>query len=434
MTQNSIVTNLGLLFVFAFSLIVLTQAEIKDDKNTITLQWYDNVTAATVEPHYDLDTTKHLVQHTELYNELNGTFFVEGTNFTYYFPDSSSWRKSAGFVDTVFYGYQKHHNLIIRPDDVWTAIVIQFSLYVNANAEALRHSFVNFEGKKKLEVKFYQPIDQVPIDVFINKIVDLILQNIDPTIAMWAEPTFTTTTVNDKLTAGVALMATVKKYFDYRISLILCGIPEVTILGDVDDWMEIRRRVGKLREFELDGEDVMDKWSSMLGIILDEFVNVKEGKMKNDEFWQHAIRVDYETVNLGCAKINETYLNGWITAFSAFDKSGNWQKERKFTTSTENLSSSTTPWLSIRTDHITPGVVHAPIKIYDQFAKAEEREYTGAVIVGHMGYSVKKDETTLQPLSGWAMTITNKPPDYLINNSEHEVLILTQSDENKEMF
>lgn len=58
-------------------------------------------------------------------------------------------------------------------------------------------------------------------------------------------------------------------------------------MGDVNDWKQIRQRVEKLKEFELNGETLMHKWSSMLSQILDEFIDVKEGKEKNDEFWRH---------------------------------------------------------------------------------------------------------------------------------------------------
>lgn len=56
---------------------------------------------------------------------------------------------------------------------------------------------------------FGVPVDRVPVDEFINKIVGLIDQNINPQVSDWIKPNFTTTTVNDELTAGVALMATV---------------------------------------------------------------------------------------------------------------------------------------------------------------------------------------------------------------------------------
>lgn len=128
--------------VLDLSLFVLAQAKISDGENSLKLQWYENVTEHISDP------TKHLVQSTKLYEEIVGTILLAGTNFTFEYPDSVSWRKSAGFVDTVFFAYRKHHNLIIRPDAIWTAIIVQFSRYVNANAEALRHRFVNFKGKK----------------------------------------------------------------------------------------------------------------------------------------------------------------------------------------------------------------------------------------------------------------------------------------------
>lgn len=37
----------------------------------------------------------------------------------------------------------------LRPDDVWQAILAQFSLYVQANENELRDTFVSHEGKKE---------------------------------------------------------------------------------------------------------------------------------------------------------------------------------------------------------------------------------------------------------------------------------------------
>ncbi|KAE9397222.1 hypothetical protein BT96DRAFT_995946 [Gymnopus androsaceus JB14] len=46
-----------------------------------------------------------------------------------------------------------HHAVSIRPDDVWIAILTQFSFFVNANAEELRDKFVAHQGQKRLEVR-----------------------------------------------------------------------------------------------------------------------------------------------------------------------------------------------------------------------------------------------------------------------------------------
>lgn len=58
-----------------------------------------------------------------------------------------------GFVYTCMQAYNTHHHLVLRPDDVWIAILCQFSSYVEANAEAMREYFVNHKGTKELVVQ-----------------------------------------------------------------------------------------------------------------------------------------------------------------------------------------------------------------------------------------------------------------------------------------
>ncbi|KAK8088538.1 hypothetical protein PG997_003499 [Apiospora hydei] len=84
-----------------------------------------------------------------------------------------------GFVDSAWKAYSYHHNLVIRPDDVWFAILTQFSFYVNANSERLRDKFVSFEGKRALllEQEFN---DQVDFGSMCRNMTKLIEQNIGP--------------------------------------------------------------------------------------------------------------------------------------------------------------------------------------------------------------------------------------------------------------
>lgn len=68
-----------------------------------------------------------------------------------------------GFVNAAIRAYSGHHHLRIRPDDVWLAILTQFSSYINAHAEELRGSFVAHKGKKELVVE-YDVFDQHDVD------------------------------------------------------------------------------------------------------------------------------------------------------------------------------------------------------------------------------------------------------------------------------
>ena len=56
------------------------------------------------------------------------------------------------FFDGMHKAYADHRPFVLSPDAVWLLICQGFSYHVNFNAEALRHLFVDFEGKKTLIV------------------------------------------------------------------------------------------------------------------------------------------------------------------------------------------------------------------------------------------------------------------------------------------
>lgn len=88
-------------------------------------------------------------------------------------PDANAQvvRCENGLVNTITSAYNRHYHLVLRydgircpfvlckaitclfdtfrPDDIWIAILAQFSLYVNGNDEKLRSKFVAHEGKKE---------------------------------------------------------------------------------------------------------------------------------------------------------------------------------------------------------------------------------------------------------------------------------------------
>lgn len=200
---------------------------------------------------------------------------------------------------------------VLRPDDVWTAIMVQFSFYVNMEAEKFRGKFVNFEGKKELVVIIPGTLRATSYDLFVKLMSKKIDENlVDPEVKGWILPSFSTTTDDDLVSCGVVFMATMKKYFDYKCCLC-CGIPNVSLLGTVGDWQNIRGRLEKLKNYELGW------WYDMLVPILDQFIAAKKGK-PDVEFWQ-------KICHRQSGGSGPSYLSGWITAFCVFDKDGNRQ-------------------------------------------------------------------------------------------------------------
>ena len=79
-------------------------------------------------------------------HKLNKAFIAGSSEF-----DLSTYRPTNhGFVDACKLAYSEHHHLIIRPDDVWIAIMTQFASYMSSHGEEIRETFVSHGGKKEL--------------------------------------------------------------------------------------------------------------------------------------------------------------------------------------------------------------------------------------------------------------------------------------------
>jgi hypothetical protein len=226
-----------------------------------------------------------------------------------------------GFVATLLDAYSQDRALVIRPDDVWLAILCQFNLFVNARAEVLRANFVAHEGKKELVI--YVNEDgatryTVEFGKIARQFTDLINENVvDPALRVWATPNFTTTTVNDTTVGAVLLMATLKQYYEYKVMIFGCGIPRVTLAGERADWVDIFGRLEKLKEYGLE----TTAWYHLLRPVIGSFVAAFDDPTNaaNANFWQRIAH--YEAGGSG----RGDYYTGWITAFTVFDKEGKWR-------------------------------------------------------------------------------------------------------------
>lgn len=109
--------------------------------------------------------------------------------------------------------------------------------------------------------------------------VKLLKENVkDLEICDWVLPDFSTTTNDDVIVGSIVLMATMKEYFDYKMSL-LCGIPEISLLGTPEDWDLIHSRVKKLRSFA-EHNKYFAEWADMLEKITENMAASSRGNVK----------------------------------------------------------------------------------------------------------------------------------------------------------
>ncbi|KAJ7096839.1 hypothetical protein C8R44DRAFT_643859 [Mycena epipterygia] len=343
---------------------------------------------------------------------------IRGTSFSKcYLLFKDIFPKPNGFVDTIIFAYNQHHALVLRPDDVWIAILTQFNFYVNANAEILRANFVAHEGKKMLRVttQAFGDFSQLARDM-----AGLLEKNvIDPSLRAWALPDFSTTTINDTTVSSILLMATLKAYFEYVYCETCCGIPRVTLEGEKRDWEKILERLEKLKEYGLE----TIAWYHLLVPVISRFVKAFDNPdgQSNIDFWQNVAH--FESGGSG-----PSYYTGWISAFCAFNDRGKWLGP-KLTASAESsvapdsltaalfwrtyggyaggLVLDDTRFHKIDCDNIPPSYAEVDVKLLSVNTGEEECAMTAGVVGTRVcsskdsRLSESGEDDTVRPVIGW---------------------------------
>ncbi|KAJ7238166.1 hypothetical protein C8J57DRAFT_1439087 [Mycena rebaudengoi] len=323
--------------------------------------------------------------------------------------------KGNGFVDTVISAYSQHHALIIRPDDVWLSILVQFNFFVNANTELLRGNSVAHEGKKHLVVSGVGTRYSIDFGAMSREMVGLMEKNIvDPKLHDWILPNFSTTTITDTTASAVIMMATLKIYFSYEFYLT-CGIPRVTLEGEKSDWANILGRLEKLKEYGVEAI----AWYHLLHPVISHFVAAFDApaSRENINFWQRVAH--YHTQDSG-----PSYYSGWISAFAVFSPTGEWlgnwlDNRRKWDRSARSNSGlhnapyaakdlvlDSTPYYRVDSINVPPGYAGVDVKLNDN-GELFDCMMTAGVI--GMKVSSSRDvelsptgrDDIVRPVSGW---------------------------------
>lgn len=283
-----------------------------------------------------------------------------------------------GLVRAAYYAYSGHHHLVIRPEDIWFAVLTQFSFYVNANAEELRSSFVAHEGKRGLILR--DPA-QPDMGSMCRNMTKLIEENIvDPKLREWILPSFTTTTVNDQVVASVIMMGTLQKYFEYVFDATCCGIPTVTLLGELSDWEDIERRIEKLAEYGEQPTRFRDLLRPVLKYMVASFKNGPDSPGVVD-FWSRMIdRNNGSGVD---------YLSGWMVAFCFWDEDGKCLARSLYGGSKANLAPPLEPlgvvYHTVDFGEVPAGFVSVPVK----YLSPQGSKFDTKLLAGFVGFEEK---------------------------------------------
>ncbi|KAK3357607.1 hypothetical protein B0T25DRAFT_452522 [Lasiosphaeria hispida] len=327
------------------------------------------------------------------YGKASPTPRLAQSSFAHLDRTSTTFATKNGLVHACMEAYNEHHNLVLRPDDIWLAILTQLSVYVNANAEALRNQFVSHAGQQELhiEVELTASLDHGAMAFHMGKLLNGSLK--DPDLREWILPAFSTTEKVDQAVASIAFMGTMQKYFTYSWGT-RCGIPAVTLLGDVEDWIEIADRCASRLGAGYFGDEAA-RWYHVLKPVLAGFVGTfhdPEGAATR-RFWQGIVD-EHRPNGSGCV----TY-SGWITAFCYWDEKG-----RCLHKSSSEWGGSLGGGVRLSRSEIPMGFSKVPVTLVNNGIEIPTEMVAGSVGGSGGLYRQRWDGyDTLQPESGWFM-------------------------------
>lgn len=231
----------------------------------------------------------------------------------------------------------------------------------------------------------------------------------DPSLRAWIMQNFSTTTDNDRVVMAISTMATLQKYFTYKMCL-MCGIPSVTLLGERQDWVRLLDSLERLRTF---GEETAE-WEKLLRVVLSRFVATFDapGSAEVKEFWQ-------KIAHRHGGGSGPRYLSGWITAFCFWDDQG--KCIGRNLTGTPLLENEGQVFHTVQDTDIPPATVSVPVTLDDNGTVFKTSMVAGCVGIRISSGSQNRAERpldTLQPQIGWWMFDTISDDEEVSNTSD----------------
>ena len=300
------------------------EKQIKKNNKNIKIQTEENSLRIDL-----LEEGQKITQFTEM---VENQYYLNNYNVLGASPNFYSSKVYTKGIDNILQGfysaYENHLPIRLTPDIIWLLIVQGFAQHVNYNAEELRQKFVNFEGKKKLEIiinKYhsYKQLKSEDYEYLFENLTEKIKENVGEELINTIDFNFSTSNKITKVVGYASIMSALKKYFEFRGVCTACNYPYIILDGKLEDWENILKKTKELAKYDL------EKWVKRLEIPLNEIIETKKGKI-NKEFWKKILYPDkidekIEIATYEYKTIQVDGINGWLLTFFPYFKDGDFR-------------------------------------------------------------------------------------------------------------
>jgi hypothetical protein len=304
------------------------------------------------------------------------------------------------FIQAAHNSFAEHRPLALRPDSFWLCIAQGLSAHINLFPEDVRTIFVAHQGQETIEVRRDGFVKGSPNNDWPGAFAEFdteIAKRLKGESHQRLKAQFSTTTPIDSAAYSIVLMESMKAYFKYRMST-LCCIPEITLLGETDDWKRLHVQTQQLQQWWNEQIDALpdpkkvslDWWFEPLMRVLDMVVETADGGMIDTKFWGSLYK---EGGGSG-----GPYVTGWInTLFPYLTKGGIPTRPNTLMGrwGTDGYRMSGGP----STDSFPNGISVVPF-IWKYYAEEFRMQFLG----GFAGVAQDMDTFAISATTGWAVS------------------------------
>ncbi|MBP5241930.1 MAG: NADH:ubiquinone reductase (Na(+)-transporting) subunit C [Bacteroidales bacterium] len=359
----------------------------------------NNVPAAKIIYIEEVEPPKGIIK-TLTYNKLLDSIFSDmgKDNIQIVTHDNSNTSlvyRPHPFFDGLHTAYAEHRPFVLSPDALWLLICQGFASHVNYNAEDLRSMFVDFDGKKVLEVSV--PPNSInnsaQWEESFKQFSEQIAGYVGDELVGILTCNFSTSNTVTRTASQITVMATMQKYFEYEI-IEVCGIPYVILEGTPDDWHKVLENTQKLRKYKLGW------WVDEMVPVLTKIVKASEGEV-DKEFWKAMFKYHANPDNEVCGDPN-VIADGWIVKFYPYpdnDWLNSLTKEEREKIPAKNLRNDLKKLYDFSSD-LPAEIVSVPLR----YENIIGNETMLDIWAGFVGLSQDASTYALRPEIGWVVT------------------------------
>ena len=251
----------------------------------------NNNTPIPFRDHYGSTTLQTILERTEQ------VLREEDVTFCGNIPDDAVYHN--GYLEYLSKAWENHYSVVMRPDDVWYMILNELASVIAKAPKTYANLFTTTPDEKQMVVVLTENVETIDPEAVVNVLRNRVPSDVDTFL-----PKFSTSTEMCRLAMNVSFCDAVSPYYSY--GTLLCGIPNIRIEGNDDDWNLVKTNLEKISKMF----SMTKKVETYLRRCATEVGNIIAAIKADDKNYFDKMVTLYR-----CGSGHQFEMSGWILSF-----------------------------------------------------------------------------------------------------------------------